>query len=58
MKDFRIYRVHKSMVTVHIMNEGEATQIKAFDSFDEAYKYILNHEGLINQWELILAQLN
>ena len=58
MKDFRIYRVHKSMVTVHVINEGESTQIRAFDSFDEAYAYILNHEGLINQWELILAQLN
>ena len=58
MKDFKIYRVHKSMVVVHILNEGKPTQIRAFDSFDEAYRYILNHEGLVSQWDLILAQLN
>jgi hypothetical protein len=58
MKDFRIYRVHKSMVVVHILNEGKPTQVRAFDSFDEAYKHILNHEGLVNQWDLILAQID
>ncbi len=58
MKDFRIFKVHKKLIMVHLIEEDKPDKIHAFDSFDEAYSFILNHEGLINQWELILAQLN
>lgn len=58
MKDFKIFRVHKKLVMVHLIEEGKPDKIYAFDSFDEAYKFILNNEELITFWEQYLAKLN
>ncbi len=58
MKDFKIFRVHKKLVMVHLIEEGKPDRIHAFDSFDEAYKFILNNEELITFWEQYLSKLN
>jgi len=58
MKDFKIFRVHKKLVMVHLIEEGEPDKIHAFDSFDEAYSFILNNEELVTFWEQYLAKLN
>ena len=58
MKDFKIFRVHKKLVMVHLIEEGKPDRIHAFDSYDEAYSFILNNEELVNFWEQYLAELN
>jgi len=54
MKDFKIFRVHKKLVMVHLIEEGKPDRIHAFDSFDEAYSFILNNEELVAFWEQYL----
>tara|TARA_R110000796_G_scaffold126878_1_gene241953 strand:- start:61 stop:237 length:177 start_codon:yes stop_codon:yes gene_type:complete len=58
MRDFKIFRLHAKLVMVHLIEEGRADKIHAFDSFDEAYSFILNNEELIEFWEQYLAKLN
>lgn len=58
MKDFKIFRLHKKLVMVHLIEEGKPDKIHAFDSFDEAYSFILNNEELISFWEQYLSKLN
>ena len=49
MKDFRIFRVHDVLIMVHIIEKGKSDKIYAFDSYDEACRFVLNHNGLVNQ---------
>ena len=58
MKDFKIFRVHDVLIMVHIIEKGKSDKIYAFDSDDEACRFVLNHNGLVNQWDLILAQID
>ena len=56
--NFYIFRLPTSMIMVHIIEQGQADRIRAFDDIDEAYRYVLNHEGLVSFWEQYLAELN
>jgi hypothetical protein len=49
MIDFRIIKVHDTLVAVHLEYE-DAVKIRTFDSLDEAYRFLLNNEELISFW--------
>ncbi len=58
MINFRIFRVNEFLIAVHLEYENRPTRIYAFDSWDEAYSFILNNEELVTFWEQYLAKLN